>query len=309
MVDVLARFFVGSSIVVFLLCLKSGFGYDIRGKTALVTGASGGIGAGIAKRLAQEGAKVWIHYHTRREGALATQESIQKQGGTSLGIISCDFREPQNIHTMMAQLGTDDGGIDILVNNAGAIHKVAVDDDDDQMSLWHETLAINLHAPLLLSRLVRPAMTTNGGGVIIMVSSIHGLRSNEYMGAYAASKAALDSVTRTLALEWASDKIRVNGIAPGVVPVERTATAFATPGVSEAWLRHIPVDKLGTPENVAEAVIPLITNEWITGTTWNVDGGMMARTNMPPRPRPPKPQPKEEKDPTRYTEVRLERNE
>jgi glucose 1-dehydrogenase len=127
---------------------------------------------------------------------------------------------------------------------------------------------------------------TNGGGVIINVSSIHGEKSNEYMGAYAASKAALDSLTRTMAIEFAPHNVRVNAIAPGVVPVERTAQAFQDPAIRGAWEERIPLGRVGTVEQVAQACIPLIENEWITGSILQIDGGMMARANMPVRARP-----------------------
>lgn len=175
-----------------------------------------------------------------------------------------------------------------LVNNAGMITKSALEDDDNSLSIWKETLQVNLHAPLLLSKLAKEKMQ-EGGGVIINVSSIHGERSNEFMGAYAASKAGLDSLTRTLAIEWAEYNIRVNAVAPGVVPVEKTEAAFQDPQMSQGWLTHLPLNKLGTVEEVADAVVPLITNDWVTGAIWTIDGGMMARCNMPFRARPEKP--------------------
>lgn len=260
------------------------------GKRALVTGSSGGIGAGIAKRLAQEGADVLVHYNTRREGAISTKNFIESSTeGTCSGIIQCDFRSPQAIRHLFEQIDEiwTDGRLDILVNNAGIVTKMASDDDDEDLSTWHETMAVNLHAPLQLSRLAKRRMKE--GGVIVNVSSIHGERSVEWMTAYAASKAALDSLTRGLALEYAPDKIRVNAIAPGVCPVERTARAFEDPNVVSMWLPHLPVERLGDVESIANATLPLITNEWVTGTIWTIDGGMMARSNMPFRPRPPPP--------------------
>lgn len=264
----------------FLVTAAVATAYSLQGKRTLVTGSSGGIGRGIAIRLANEGAHVYVHYHTRRDGAFETRDAIRKGGGVCLGVLKCDFRDDANIYELFEKLPTQ---IDVLVNNAGLITKVAMDDDID-LSLWKETMQVNLHAPLLISKLVKDRMSE--GGVIINVSSIHGQRSVEYMGAYAASKAGLDSLTRALALEWAGDKIRVNAVAPGVVPVERTAKTFEDPVLSQRWLEHLPLKKLGSVEEVAEAVVPLITNEWVTGTIWTLDGGMMARSNMPNRAKP-----------------------
>jgi glucose 1-dehydrogenase len=266
---------------------------QLAGKRALVTGSSGGIGAAIAKRLALEGADVLVHYHTRQDGAIATQKSIVDAGvGTCSGILKCDFRSPAAISKLFSvvdEIIWHDGngkGLDILINNAGIVTKLASDDDTDDLSAWHETMQVNLHAPLQLSRLARKRMLK--GAVIVNVSSIHGEQSVEWMTAYAASKAALDSITKGLALEYAPE-VRVNAIAPGVVPVERTAAAFEDQNVVDMWLPHVPTRKLGTVAQVAEATISLCTNEWITGTIWKVDGGMLARANMPFRPRPTPP--------------------
>jgi len=182
--------------------------------------------------------------------------------------------------------------LDILVNNAGLITKMASDDDDDTLSSWHETMAVNLHAPLQISRLAYRRMRKSSGGnggVIVNVSSIHGSRSVEWMTAYAASKAALDSLTRGLALEYAVDGVRVNAVAPGIVPVERTVAALSDPAAQELWTPHLPVGRMGTVEEIGEATVQLCVNEWMSGTILTVDGGMMARANMPFRPRPPAP--------------------
>lgn len=285
--------------------------YSLRGMTALVTGSSGGIGKGIAIAFAKAGANVIVHYNTRRDGAISTcreindyrKEEISMNGdpnlpGKCLGIIQADFRDPKAVHDMFRVVTNDilkEDRLDILVNNAGIVTKLAVEDDDD-LSAWHETIAVNLNAPLQLMKLAHAHMKSTStaekgkkGGVIINNSSIHGSRSVEYMTAYAASKAALDSLTRGLALEYAPDGVRVNAIAPGVVPVERTSVAFSDPNTTNMWLPHLPVGRLGTVEDIANATVILATNEWMSGTVLTVDGGMMARSNMPMRPRPPKP--------------------
>ena len=274
----------------------------LEGKRALVTGSSGGIGAGIALALAAQGASVLVHYNSRYEGAKQTCAAITKQAqsaeggkGSCEGIIQCDFRSPKAIDKMMGYIGENCWGgqpLDILVNNAGLITKMASDDDDEDLSAWRETISVNLHAPLQLSRLAYRQMKKAGnGGVIINVSSIHGSRSVEYMTAYAASKAGLDSLTRGLALEYADDNVRVNAIAPGIVPVERTAAVLSTKDAQHMWTPHLPVGRMGSVEEIGEATVQLCTNQWITGTVLSIDGGMMARANMPFRPRPPVPGP------------------
>jgi len=296
--------------------------FSLSGKTALVTGASGGLGKGIAKAFAEAGADVIVHYNSRREGAksafqeindnhAASAEHINGSGGQlpgkCLGIIQADFRNKKAVDEMFQCVTDDilkDNRLDILVNNAGIVTKLAVEDDEN-LSAWHETMAVNLHAPLQLMKLAHGHMKSttlpansesNGkerkGGVIINNTSIHGSRSVEFMTAYAASKAALDSLTRGLACEYAPDGIRVNAIAPGVVPVERTEKAFSDQSVVDMWTPHLPVGRLGTVEDIAQATLVLATNEWMSGTVLTCDGGMMARANMPIRPRPPKPESK-----------------
>ena len=297
-----------------------GYGVDafsLKGKTALVTGSAGGIGKGIARILAKKGAKIIIHYHEREKEAY---DFARNELGPEkcLGVLQCDFRDIQSIPSFFQQArdlcsscNDDEDGqqqqpkLDVLINNAGAITKMALDDDDDNLTIWLETMAVNLHAPNLLGKLFAEQFKRddqdhddnnnieygdgrNGdGGIIINVSSIHGDRSNEYMGAYAASKAALESLTRTMAIEYAPLNIRANAIAPGIVPVERTAQIFKdSPQILESWTEKLPLQKAGTVEEVATACLPLIENEWITGVVWQIDGGMMARANMPQRSRP-----------------------
>ena len=262
---------------------------SLKGKTALVTGSSGGLGAGIAVALAQQGANVVVHYHTRYQGALQTKQRILDDGGICCALVQCDFRSTTAIRDMCAKLEKEKLVPNILINKAGIVTKLASDDDDEDLSAWHETMQVNLHAPLQLSRWMHSS-SIDKSGVIVNVSSIHGSRSVEWMTAYAASKAALDSLTRGLALEYSSDSnIRVNGIAPGVVPVERTMDILSQPQSQDMWKPHLPVGRMGTIEDIADATIQLCTNEWMTGTILTIDGGMMSRANMPFRPRPAKP--------------------
>jgi glucose 1-dehydrogenase len=269
--------------------------YSLRGKRALVTGSSGGIGRAIALALAREGCQVMVHFHVRQTMAEETARLIHEQlGGTAgagtgvcAGIVQADFRDTLQIHRMMRQVDeiwTE--GFDILVNNAGIVTKLALEDDDDMVSSWYETLQVNLHAPRLLSHLSLSRLRKRNGGVMLQVSSVHGEKSNEFMSAYAASKAALDALTRSMAMEYAPYNIRVNAVAPGVIPVERTTEAFNNSATVESWTSRIPLKRLGTASEVAMVAIQLIVNDWVTGSIWQIDGGTMARSNMPERSRP-----------------------
>ncbi|KAL3808773.1 hypothetical protein ACHAXA_001349 [Cyclostephanos tholiformis] len=292
----------------------------------------------IALTFANAGCDVILHYNERRDGALSTYGEINRRyrrykrdvgsssssssssssrttssPGMCLGVVCADFRDSRSVDAMFDAVveGISRGKegfrdahprrrLDVLVNNAGIVTKLAMEDDDDEtLASYHETMAVNLHAPLRLMRRAHRHMKGSGGGggggggggVIINNTSVHGTRSVEYMTSYAASKAALESLTRGLAIEYAPDGVRVNAIAPGVVPVERTASMFSDRNVVDMWTPRIPLGRLGTVEDVAHATLLLATNEWMTGTVLTLDGGMMARANMPIRPRPAIPHP------------------
>ena len=228
--------------------------------------------------------------------ATTTTSSYYNSQGCA-GILQCDFRYASNLERFQRSVDKIwPDGYDILINNAGIIGKLALEDDDDvddARSHWNDIMAVNLHAPRRLSQWAVPRMNVGRrpggggiGGVIVHVSSIHGETSNEYMGAYAASKAALDSLTKTMAIEYAVHNIRVNAIAPGIVIVERTAETLSDPMSQQPWLDHLLVNRLGSVDDVAQATLPLLTNDWVTGTIWKVDGGITARGNLPKRDRP-----------------------
>jgi len=256
-------------------------------KVVLITGASGGIGAGMARLFAKHRATVAVHYRTREEGANKVVDDIIAAGGQAKTFYA-DLRSEKAINRLVVEVIKAFDVIDCLVNNAGIVLKTYLKDTSSE--LWDDILNINLRAPHLLSQAVLPHL--RDGGSVIHNTSIHAKNSVPNFGAYAASKAALESLAQVQALEWAERGIRVNCVAPGVVPVERTTEALQA--ASKDWLPHIPRGRYGTVEEIAEMTLWLASDRagWVTGQSFVVDGGMTARIDMPKRDRiapPPAP--------------------
>lgn len=268
----------------------------LAGKRILVTGASGGLGAAMAEELGTHGARVVVHYRSRREGAETTAERVRAAGGEA-ALAYGDLRAETAIDRVVAEAREAWGGLDGLINNAGVVLKAAVADAGAEH--WDDTLNINLRAPYLLSRRAATVMMAAGeGGAIVHNTSIHGHRSVPHFSAYAASKAGLEALMQVQALEWADHGIRVNAVAPGVVPVERTAEALEAS--REAFLPHIPLGHYGDPADIARLTAYLCSEAagWVTGQSFVADGGTLARLDLPRRPQPPQPPAPEPVDPT-----------
>jgi NAD(P)-dependent dehydrogenase (short-subunit alcohol dehydrogenase family) len=225
---------------------------DLKGKTAVVTGGAKGIGAATAKLLREAGARV---------------EVLDIETG-------CDVTNESTVSDAFGRIGA----IDILVNNAGrAIRKSAVEVAKEE---WDAVLALNLTALFLCSRLAQPYMKQRGGGAIVNLASIMGLSGGIYPNAsYQASKGGVVNLTRALALEWASDNIRVNAVAPTYVRTELTAPIFSNPEMMKTVLAHTPLGRLPEPEDIAAAILFLASDaaRCITGVTLPVDSGYLAR--------------------------------
>lgn len=256
----------------------------LKGQRVLITGASSGIGAGMAKVLAREGCKLVLHYNRNEEGIEQTLKAV-KSLGAEAKIIRCDFNELTSLATFFEQAWEMYEGLDALINNAGIVTKsLSLKDVDGQK--FAETLNVNLNAPYQLSTLFAQAcIAAQHGGVIVNNTSIHGQATCEWFSAYAASKAGLDAVTKVQAVEWGQYGIRVNSLAPGVVPVERTYHILNQPEMEKKWCDTMPAGRYGTPEDMGEATAFLLSDnaQWMTGTVMTVDGGLIARGNYPTR--------------------------
>jgi NAD(P)-dependent dehydrogenase (short-subunit alcohol dehydrogenase family) len=243
---------------------------DPSDRVAIVTGASRGIGAATAIALAQSGAAVALIARTL--GALDEVTSrVRAAGGRALPI-EADLGDPDLVEALVPQVVAEFGGVDILVNNAGIL-PVATRSQQVDRAEWDRVLAVNLTAPWLLAAQVHDSMASRGGGVIVNVTSTASSYPSVGLAHYCSAKAALEMTTKVLALEWARDKIRVVGLAPG-----RIDTDLVRPIV--AWdekrgARPNPLNRLGTPEEVAGVITFLCSAAaaYITGTTVIVDGG------------------------------------
>ena len=242
--------------------------FDLRGRTALVTGASGGLGLHFAHVLAAHGAAVTLG--ARRASVLETAcEAIRADGG-SANAVDLDVTDAASVERAIASI---EGGPDILVNNAGVSATVPAIDLDE--AGWDRVLDTNLKGVFLTAQAAARAMREAGkGGAIVNIASILGIRVAGAVSAYSASKAATIQLTRSLALEWARYGIRVNALCPGYVETDINRDFFAT-SAGEALVRRIPMRRLGQASDLDAPLLLLASAEgaYITGTTLAVDGG------------------------------------
>lgn len=241
----------------------------LEGQTALVTGASRGIGRAIALHLARAGAEVVLHYHSNRQAAESAAEEI----GRAVGLLQADLRSPRQIDAMVRALG--DRGLDILVNNAAIWGSTPL--GSTPLEELEAMLDANVKGMFWLTQAVLPQLRQ--GARIVNLSSIAG-RIGRAGGRslYAATKAAVDAFTRNWALELAPRKIRVNGIAPGYIDTDMTAGYFSDPKILQHAVDRQPFGRLGHADEVADVVLFLCSPEsnWITGESLNVSGGFIA---------------------------------
>ncbi|KKB81159.1 3-oxoacyl-ACP synthase [Devosia soli] len=241
--------------------------FDLTGKRALVTGASGGIGREIAKALAAAGATVALS--GTRVGAL---EDTAKEIGEDCPILPCNLSKLDDVDKLVPSAEAAMGGLDILVNNAGMTRDnlfMRMKDEE-----WDEVIAVNLTAAFHLNRAVLRGMMKQRWGRIIGISSVVGVMGNPGQGNYAASKAGLIGMNKALAHEVASRNITVNSIAPGFIA--SAMTDELNDKQRETILSTIPANRLGTAQEVAACAVFLASDAaaYITGHTLNVNGGM-----------------------------------
>jgi len=240
---------------------------DLTGKAALVTGASGGIGAAIARGLHQAGASVGLS-GTRTDPLQALAAEL----GDRAHVLPCNLSDPEAVEALPKQAATAMGSVDILINNAGITRDqlfMRMSDED-----WASVLDVNLTATMRLCRGVLRGMMKARWGRIVNISSVVGTTGNPGQGNYAASKAGMVGMSKSLAYEVASRGITVNAVAPGFI--ETAMTAKLSDDQQDAILKQIPAGRMGTPEEIAAAALYLSSPEasYVTGTVLHVNGGM-----------------------------------
>ncbi len=245
----------------------------LKGKTALITGSSRGIGKEIARRFIEEGAVVWGLSTKPSEGAKELAKFAEEKGTVFHELIA-DIGDPASVQPVIAEAVKASGGFDILVNNAG----ITKDGLSFRMKLedWESVLRINLTGTFLVTQIVSSDMIRKRAGSIINLSSIVGVHGQGGQVNYAASKAGLIGYTKSLAKETAGRGVRVNAIAPGFILTEMTDVIPEE--AKKAWLETIPMKRAGTAVEVANTAVFLASDlsEYITAQVIGVDGGMGA---------------------------------
>jgi len=243
---------------------------ELRGKRVIISGASSGIGLATARMLTAGGAEVGLV--ARRDDALA--EAVATVGSSSWGL-PCDVSDPDSVYALVEEANSRWGAVDGLVNNAGIAPMAALDDTTTEV--WDEVFAVNVRGPFLLCRELGSLLALGSSPAVVNVSSTLAERAIPGMAAYNASKAALNQLTRSLALEWAP-RVRVNAVMPAVVDTPiHAARGMNSEDVQQMGSIH-PLGRVGQPDDVATTIAFLLSDasSWMTGAIIPVDGGMMA---------------------------------
>ena len=243
------------------------------GKVAVITGGSAGIGEAIAKVFARESASVVIT--GRRQGELdRVVNDIVKEQGKGFAVVG-SVTDESHVQEVVRRTIQQFGRLDILINNAGVgdfgrrLHEL-----DD--ATWAHVLDVNLSGVFRMTRAAVPQMLKQGKGVIVNISSVASLIGLPTLPVYAASKGALDAMTRALAVDYAKEGIRCNVVNPGLIDTPMAAPLMSNPEQLDPILSHYPIRRAGKPEEVAQMVLYLASDEaaWVTGGTFPIDGGM-----------------------------------
>jgi dehydrogenase/reductase SDR family member 4 len=246
--------------------------FNLRGKVALITGASRGIGEAIAHCYAAYGAKVVINSRKQEELDVVVS-NIREAGGDCIGI-AANAGDVKACQDLIDKLIAVCGGIDILVNNA-ATNPVYGPLLKSEEWAFDKIMSVNVKAPIVLANLAHPHMKRRGEGSVINISSIAGLTPDPGLGLYSISKAALNMLTKVQAKEWGADGIRVNSICPGLIKTKFSKALWSDPEILNRMVAKLPIARMGTVEEIAGLALYLASpvSGYCTGAVFTADGG------------------------------------
>jgi 2-dehydro-3-deoxy-D-gluconate 5-dehydrogenase len=249
--------------------------FDLKGKTALVTGAKRGIGRAIAETLASAGADIIAVSASIKESDEVVP--IIRDKGVKISTYSCDFSDRESLYKMIEKIKTHEKPVDILINNGGAILRQPAAEHSDEY--WDKVMDVNINSLFILSREFGRDMLERGWGKIVNTASLLTFQGGITVPGYAASKGAVGQLTKALANEWSSRGVNVNAVAPGYIVTDNTEALRNDPERSRQILERIPAGRWGKAEDIAGTVLFLCSPaaEYINGTIINVDGGWLAR--------------------------------
>ena len=250
--------------------------FGLRGKTALVTGCSRGIGKAIAIALAEAGADIVAVNNSLITAESETGKAVMA-AGKKFTAYAADFSRRDQLYSLLEKINSQHPQIDILINNAGNIKRAPAAEHPDEY--WDQIIDINLNAQFVLTREIGKKMVERRSGKIIFTCSLLSFQGGINVPGYAASKGAVASLLKAFANEWAPFGVNVNGVAPGYIATDNTAALRDDPQRSQAILSRIPAGRWGTPEDMAGAYVFLSSAaaDYVNGTIVIVDGGWMGR--------------------------------
>lgn len=246
--------------------------FDLSGKVAIITGSTKGIGKAIAERMAEQGANVVISSRNQDVCDDVAADIVAK-GGRAIGI-SCNINYKEQLESLVEKTNSAFGDIDILVCNA-ALNPYFGPSQEIPDEAFDKVMHANIGSVHRLCQLVIPNMKKLGGGSVVIISSIGGLKGSGSLGAYAISKAADMQMARNLAVEWGPDNIRVNCIAPGLVRTDFARALWEDPKIYKSTVANYPLRRIGEPDEIAGAAVFLTSSagSFTTGQTLVIDGG------------------------------------
>lgn len=250
--------------------------FDLKDKVAVVTGSSRGIGRAIAELFARAGAKVVVSSRTA-EACAPVAEAVRAAGGEAL-VVPCHIGKKDDLKHLVDATLAEWGRIDVLVCNA-AINPVYGPMSELTDEAFDKIMGTNVRSTWQLCEMVLPGMAENGGGAVVLLSSIAGIRGNAVIGAYGISKAAEAALARNLAVEWGPKNIRVNALAPGLIRTDFARALWEDPERLARAENQTPLRRIGEPEDIAGTALFLASDAaaYVTGQTIVVDGGELIR--------------------------------